>query len=85
MGIDHLGKYLEGLFHAPKPVLIPVTVMTAVIIAVVFIRSPFNRQRLVNNYLEEQAEFFADLDSDAEGGFNGDYSDLGTDIEEYFL
>ena len=56
-----------------------------ILLAIIFTRPFFNSYGPVADYVEDQVGFFAYLDTDTAGFFNGEDMDLGTAIEEYFL
>ena len=73
-----------------KPAFAVAAVIAALMVAVIFARVSFDGQKAVDGYavsgyLEEQLTFLAYLDNDIEESYNGDYTDMGTGIEEYFM
>jgi len=78
-------KPQQHLFYIPRPAFALATAVAAVLIAIIFTRLPFENQKIVNGYLEEQMIFISYLDSDESDFYNQDYIDLGTSIEEYFF
>ena len=76
---------IHAIFSVGKPVFAVVTVITVILMTMVFTRLPFNSQKVVSGYLEEQAEFLGYLDTDAAGSYDKDYMDLDTSIEQYFF
>lgn len=80
-----LKNVLSTIFNLRKPVVAMAIVAAVIFIAAVFVKLPFNNQHAVSGYLEEQIDFLSYLDADEINYFNGEYVDLGTTIEEYFL
>lgn len=82
--LERLRNRLFDVFYVPKPVFAAVAVMTVILItaAVIFIKLPFDNQKMASAYLHEQIQFLSYLDLDYA---NTDDIDLGTSIEEYFL
>ena len=76
---------LHFVFRTKKPAFALATIMTIIVIVFVVAKSPFNNDKAVNLYLEDQADFLYSLSNGISGYYNGTYMDLGTDIEEYFL
>jgi anti-sigma factor RsiW len=76
---------IKSFFHIPKPVFAAATIMTALLIAVVLIKSAPEKGEMPNLKFEEQIEYMAYL---VEGSdqFSLDQDEAyGTSIEEYFL
>lgn len=82
MVFSGLRNFFHRIFIIPRPVFAVATIMVVILITVVLMRSPYQRQDTVALHLEEQIEFLSSLDvdeiSDASLGF-------GTAIEEYLL
>jgi len=74
---------LADLIKLRKPAFAMATAMALMLMAFLIVKTPFNGQKTVNTYLEEQADFLIYL-----GGENGDLSgdaEFGTGVEKYFL
>lgn len=81
----NLRDFLYRILYIPKPAFVIATAMVVILVAIIVTRMPFDNQKMVNGYLEEQMVFLSYLDTDELGYYDEDYIDLGTSIEEYFF
>ena len=82
-----LKERLAAIFTVTRPAFSLAAVAILILLAIIFARPFFNSYSYgpVADYVEDHVGFFAYLDTDTAGFFNGEDMDLGTAIEEYFL
>lgn len=73
--------FFSSIFAPRRAVFTAIPAVVIIFLAIFLTRTHLNNKIMVNTYLNEQAEFFAYLDNEVNGGS----VDLGTDIEKYLL
>jgi anti-sigma factor RsiW len=76
---------IKSFLHIPKPVFAAATIMAALLIAVVMIKSAPEKGEIPNLKLKEQIEYMAYLAEGSDQLSLDQDEDYGTSIEEYFL
>jgi len=79
-------RFVEMIYefiNMRRPVLALSSVAVVLLLVIVFVRFPVQRENMANIYLVEQVEYFSHLKGN--NGTNGSSVDLGTDIEKYFM
>jgi len=74
---------LRTILPIRRPAFALAAATVAALLILVITKMPFNGQKTVNAYLDEQLEFFSYTMNGEENGYSS--VDFGTDIEKYFL
>ncbi|MFH1772043.1 MAG: hypothetical protein ABH872_04430 [Candidatus Omnitrophota bacterium] len=84
--IDSFVQNITNFLKQPKFSFALAGILAVTIIGIISTtRQTNSNAALVSEYLNEQADFFANLEAVEDNGLNNDYADFGTAIEEYFL
>jgi hypothetical protein len=82
--LERLWDFLRNSFPVRRPAFAFSTVISVIIVAVLLLQLPFQKQRLIKDYLQEQSEFMLSLNNPVNGDSEQDFS-FNTAVEQYFF
>ena len=75
---------LSSVFRSRKPVFALSSAIAAAIMVIFLVQAPLYRQKMINQYLQDESQYMLSLRAPVNGGIESEL-EFGTGIEQYFF